>query len=65
MPLMDMAVLAEDIRRADAAGLSTMVHAVGDRANRELIAIFEDLESRRARRAPLARASPTESNMFR
>jgi predicted amidohydrolase YtcJ len=48
MPLMDMAVLAEDIRRADAAGLSTMVHAVGDRANRELIAIFEDLESRRA-----------------
>jgi predicted amidohydrolase YtcJ len=47
MPLMDMAVLAEDIRKADAAGLSTMVHAVGDRANRELIDIFEDLESRR------------------
>ncbi|BBO67866.1 amidohydrolase [Desulfosarcina alkanivorans] len=48
MPLMDMAKLAQDIRRADAAGLSTMVHAVGDRANRELIAMFEDLESRRA-----------------
>lgn len=48
MPLMDMAVLASDIQKADAAGLSTMVHAVGDRANRELIAIFEDLESRRA-----------------
>jgi predicted amidohydrolase YtcJ len=48
MPLMDMAVLANDIQRADAAGLSAMVHAVGDRANRELIAIFEDLESRRA-----------------
>ncbi len=48
MPLMDMAVLANDIQRADAAGLSTMVHAVGDRANRELIAIFEDLESCRS-----------------
>ena len=49
MPLMDMAVLANDIRRADEAGLSVMVHAVGDRANRELITIFETLESRRAR----------------
>lgn len=47
MPLMDMNTLANDIRRADAAGLSVMVHAVGDQANREIIAIFEDLESRR------------------
>jgi hypothetical protein len=47
MPLMDMDRLAGDIRRADAAGLSAMVHAVGDRANREIIAIFEDLESHR------------------
>ncbi len=47
MPLMAMDALAEDIRRADEAGLSVMVHAVGDRANRELVAIFEDLESRR------------------
>jgi predicted amidohydrolase YtcJ len=47
MPLMEMAVLADDIRRADAAGLSVMVHAVGDRANRELVTIFETLESHR------------------
>ncbi|MEE4113055.1 MAG: amidohydrolase [Desulfobacteraceae bacterium] len=51
MPLMDMAALASDIRRADEAGLSVMVHAVGDRANRELITIFESLESRRDRSA--------------
>ncbi len=49
MPLMDMDVLASDVRRADDAGLSVMVHAVGDRANRELVDIFEALESRRTR----------------
>ena len=49
MPLMEMDILANDIRRADDAGLSVMVHAVGDRANRELITIFEALESGRAR----------------
>ncbi len=48
MPLMEMDILANDIRRADDAGLSVMVHAVGDRANRELITIFETLESGRA-----------------
>jgi len=48
MPLVDMDVLARDIDKADKAGLAVMVHAVGDRANRELINIFEILESRRA-----------------
>ena len=47
MPLTDMEILARDIEKADKAGLSVMVHAVGDRANRELISIFEALESRR------------------
>jgi predicted amidohydrolase YtcJ len=47
MPLIDMEVLAQDIEKADNAGLAVMVHAVGDRANRELINIFEALESRR------------------
>ena len=47
MSLIDMDVLAQDIDKADNAGLSVMVHAVGDRANRELINIFEALESRR------------------
>ncbi|WP_319408528.1 amidohydrolase [uncultured Desulfosarcina sp.] len=49
MPLMEMDALAEDIHRADEAGLSVMVHAVGDRANRELVTLFEALESRRIR----------------
>jgi hypothetical protein len=49
MPLMDMGRLAGDVDRADAAGLSVMVHAVGDRANRELVDLFENLESRRSR----------------
>jgi hypothetical protein len=47
MPLIDMDILAQDIDKADNAGLSVMVHAVGDRANRELINIFEGVESRR------------------
>ena len=51
MPLMDMDALALDIRRADAAGLSTMVHAIGDRANREVISIFEGLQTYRAQTA--------------
>jgi hypothetical protein len=49
MPLMDMDRLAEDVAKADAAGLSVMVHAVGDRANRELVNLFADLESGRSR----------------
>jgi len=48
MPLTDMGVLSQEIDKADSAGLAVMVHAVGDRANRELINIFETLESRRA-----------------
>jgi predicted amidohydrolase YtcJ len=56
MPLMDMEDLADRIGRADAAGLSVMVHAVGDRANRELITIFEELEAQRRRcQAPVPR----------
>ncbi len=49
MPLMDMEFLAKEISRAQDAGLSVMVHAVGDRANRELITIFETLKSHRTR----------------
>lgn len=47
MPLMDMEELARDIDRADSHGLAVMVHAVGDRANRELINIFATLEKNR------------------
>lgn len=56
MPLMEMDFLAQEIGKADDAGLSVMVHAVGDRANRELIGIFEAVQARRshAKRPPLA-----------
>ena len=47
MPLIDMAELAVEIEKADRAGLSVMAHAIGDRANRELIKIFLELEDRR------------------
>ena len=56
MPLMDMDQLAKDIEKADQAGLSVMVHAIGDRANREIINIFEYIESQRSKIS--ASASP-------
>jgi predicted amidohydrolase YtcJ len=49
MSLVEMDDLAEQIQRADAAGLSVMVHAVGDRANRELITRFAALAELRRR----------------
>ncbi len=49
MPLIDMEELAGEIEKADRAGLSVMVHAVGDRANREVINIFENLEAQRSK----------------
>lgn len=49
MPLMDMHVLARDIEKADRAGLAVMVHAIGDRANREIINIFENLKAERVK----------------
>ena len=56
MPLMEMDQLAQEIGKADEMSLSVMVHAVGDRANRELIDIFEAVQGRRfhAKRPPLA-----------
>ncbi len=43
MPLTPMAELADAVRRADRAGLAVAIHAIGDRANRELITVFENL----------------------
>ncbi|HEC33837.1 MAG TPA: amidohydrolase [Chloroflexi bacterium] len=41
MPLTPMEEIAAIVRKADRAGLAVAVHAIGDRANRELIALFE------------------------
>ena len=49
MPMVDMAELARSVARADRAGLAVMIHAVGDRANRGLIDLFEALEADRGR----------------
>ncbi len=43
MPLTPMEEIAEAIARADRAGLAVAIHAIGDRANRELITVFENL----------------------
>lgn len=42
-PLTSISAIREAVVKADAAGLSVMVHAIGDRANRELIAMFDEL----------------------
>lgn len=41
MPMIPPKELEEAVLEADAAGLAVMVHAIGDRANREVIGIFE------------------------
>ena len=43
MPLTPMDEIARAVHRADRAGLSVAVHAIGDRANRELVTVFEQV----------------------
>jgi predicted amidohydrolase YtcJ len=52
MPLASVELLKEAITKAEHAGLAVAVHAIGDRANRELIGIFEELEALRAKELP-------------
>ena len=49
MPLMAMRDLAQAVAEAEKAGLAVMLHAVGDRANRELVDLFTALAAQRAR----------------
>ncbi len=46
MPLTPVEVIEKGVARADRAGLSCMVHAIGDRACQEMIRIFARLEAR-------------------
>lgn len=41
MPIMSPTEIADIVSRADGAGLSVAIHAIGDRANREVLNIFE------------------------
>jgi predicted amidohydrolase YtcJ len=43
MPLTPMEAIAESMRKADQAGLAVAIHAIGDRANRELLDVFEEV----------------------
>lgn len=43
MPLTPMEAIAESVRKADQAGLGVAIHAIGDRANRELLDVFEEV----------------------
>lgn len=45
MPLTPVDEIARGVEKADRAGLSCMVHAIGDRACREMISIFEKVEA--------------------
>lgn len=47
MPLAPMDRLQKAVFKADHAGLAVVIHAIGDRANREIISIFEALADRR------------------
>ena len=44
MPLTPVEEIARGVEKADRAGLSCMVHAIGDRACKEMISIFEKVE---------------------
>ncbi len=48
MPLGSMAELSRQIAAAEKAGLAVMVHAIGDRANREIITTLEELAKLRS-----------------
>jgi predicted amidohydrolase YtcJ len=47
MPLSSMDELKRAVRKAEKAGLAVIIHAIGDRANREIITLFEDLAKAR------------------
>lgn len=52
MPLIPVDQLGDAVDRADRAGLAVMIHAIGDRANREVVTLFEKLEARRGEEQP-------------
>lgn len=54
MPLTPMDEIADAIRRAHTAGLAVAIHAIGDRANRELVSVFEEVLGSERDAAPSA-----------
>ncbi|MGD8470672.1 MAG: amidohydrolase [Desulfobacterales bacterium] len=58
MPLGSMMELRQKIAAAENAGLAVMVHAIGDRANREIITILEELADSRNKAAQRSSLPP-------
>jgi len=58
MPLMPMDEIAEEMQRADRAGLAVAVHAIGDRACHELALVLEQFSSQRQDSGSQYTASP-------
>lgn len=54
MPLTPMDEIADAIRRAHTTGLAVSIHAIGDRANRELVSVFEEILGSEKGTAPSA-----------
>ncbi len=46
MPLTPVDKLKSALEKADAAGLSVMIHAIGDRANREVVRLFKGIKQK-------------------
>lgn len=62
MPLTPMDELARCLHHADEAGLALAIHSIGDRANRELITVFEGLREQRKGAGAAAPPGPTVSH---
>ena len=58
MPLTPTGELKKAFLKADEAGLAVMVHAIGERANREVIGVYEELAEKRAGKGKDAPAPP-------
>jgi predicted amidohydrolase YtcJ len=58
MPLASMDALKEAFVRADQAGLAVMIHAIGERANREVIGVFEDVFETRVSKGKTGTSAP-------
>ncbi|MCP3875689.1 MAG: amidohydrolase family protein, partial [Desulfobacteraceae bacterium] len=46
MPLTSINDIEDTILKAEKAGLSVMIHSIGDRANREIVSMFERIEKK-------------------
>jgi predicted amidohydrolase YtcJ len=58
LPLTPIQDIAKAIHRATASGLAVGIHAIGDRANRELIEVFEELQASKTDPTATSPAAP-------